>query len=450
MIKKPTLIVLLCAAILGGVVYYLNKKDSAAKSTDDAAKPAFSIDSSTVASVTLSHPAVSGQPAIQIVKRDNVWQIVQPMETAADSTTVQGILDGLASSRVAQTEPGDPDRLKAYGLNPPQLLVEFQLQNGTKHTLVMGQADFSGDSTYSIVDGSKSVSLLPKSLYAALDKSFDDLRDHSLLHITAAQVASFDLKNSGGELAAAKDDKDPPTWKFTKPADGPADGDAVNALLAAIESAKASAVVSEKPDDLAKYALASPAATFTATDDKSGKFSLIIGQRGGSEYFARDLSRPQIFRIDADLYKKFGETYADLRDKKVAHFDQQQIGRVELRNANGTAVLSHKEGAADEWTFDLPADLKGKPATGWKVFAPVDALRADEVLDHPPANIAGLLAKPAVEVILTDKAGKALDVKISGESGDFAYARTSDGATVYKLKKQVLDDLNMKPAELAP
>ncbi len=450
MIKKSTLAVLLCAAILGGVVYYLNKKGAAAKSPDDAAKPAFSIDSSTISSLTLSHPALPDQPPIQIVKRNSTWQIVQPTETDADSSTIQGILDGLATSRVAQTESGGPDRLKAYGLDPPQLLLEFQLQNGTKHTLALGHADFSGDSTYGIVDGATSVSLLPKSLNAGLDKSFDDLRDHSVLHLAASQVSSFDLKNAGGELAVAKDAKDPAVWKFTKPADAPADGDAVNALLGAIESAKATAVVSEKPDDLAKYGLSSPAVTFAATDDKAVKSTLAIGQKGTGDYFVRDLGRPQIFRIDADLFKKFGATYAELRDKKVAHFDQQQITRVELRNANGTSVLTHKDGATDEWTFDSPADQKGKAATAWKVLAPVDALRSDEVLDIPPANITASLAKPAVEVILTDKAGKALSVQISKESGDFVYARTSDSAAVYKLKKQVLDDLNMKPAELAP
>ena len=62
--------------------------------------------------------------------------------------------------------PVPPDRLKAYGLDPPQLLLDFQLQNGDEALAAMGNADFSGDSTYSIVDGSKSVSLLPKSLYS--------------------------------------------------------------------------------------------------------------------------------------------------------------------------------------------------------------------------------------------------------------------------------------------
>lgn len=450
MIKKSTLLVLFCAAVLGGVVYYLNTKSGAAKPADASDKPAFSIDSSMIASLTIAHPAAPGEAPIQIVKRNGAWQIVQPTETSADSSSIQAILDGLASTRITQTESGAPDRLKAFGLEPPEVLVDFQLQNGTKHTLALGNADFTGDSAYAIVDGSKTVSLLPKSLYTSLDKSFDDLRDHSVLPIEAAQVTSFDLKNSSGDLAIAKESKEPAGWKFTKPTDAPADGDAVNALLGAIENAKAAAIVSEKPDDPAKYGLANPSITFTATNDKSEKSTLIVGKKEGNDYFARDLARPQIFSIDADLEKKIDETYGDLRDRKVAHFDQQQIVRVELHDSNGAMILSHKQDAAEEWTFDSPADQKGKAATAWKILSPVDGLQADEVLDHAPANIAAMLAKPTIEVMLTDQAGKTLTVQISKESGDFAYARTSDGPAIYKVKKQIAEDLNLKPADLAP
>lgn len=450
MIKKPTLVVLLCAVILGGVVLYLNKKNDATKSPDDSAKPAFSIDSSAVTSLTLAHRAHPDQRPIQMVKQNGAWKIVQPTETAADSASIQTILDGLATSRVAQTESGAPDRLKAYGLDPPLLSLDFQLQNGTKHSLLMGNGDFSGDSTYAVVDGSKTVSLLPKSLYTSLDKTFDDLRDHAVLHVAATDVASFDLRNSSGEFAVTKDVKNAASWKFTKPGDAPADGDAINALVGAIESAKAVGIASEKPDDLGKYGLTNPSITFIATNGKTEKSTLVVGKKEGDAYFARDLARPQVFKIDADLYKKLGETYGDLRDKKVAHFDQQQIARIELQNASGTVVLVHKEGAEDEWTFDSPADQKGKAATGWKVMSPVDALKADEVLDHPPANIAATLAKPAVQVILTDNAGKALKVQISKESGEFVYASTSDSSAIYKLKKQALQDLNLKPGDLTP
>ena len=124
------------------------------------------------------------------------------------------------------------------------------------------------------------------------------------------------------------------------------------------------------------------------------KSTLVIGTKGGNAYFARDLARPQIFRIDGDLYKKLGESYSDLRDKKVAHFDQQQIVRAELRDANGMVALTQKQGAAEEWTIRFTCRSKRQSRHGLEDSYTFDGLSADEVLDHPPANIVAMLAKP--------------------------------------------------------
>ena len=80
---------------------------------------------------------------------------------------------------------------------------------------------------------------------------------------------------------------------------------------------------------------------------------------------------------------------------------------------------------------------------------PAHSARAEEVLDHVPADVAAKLAKPAIEVELTDKNGSKLTVKISAAVGDFVYGQTSAGPSVYKFKKTVFDDLNFKASDLA-
>jgi hypothetical protein len=79
---------------------------------------------------------------------------------------------------------------------------------------------------------------------------------------------------------------------------------------------------------------------------------------------------------------------------------------------------------------------------------PLEQAVAEEVFDQPSADLRAKLAKPAFEAILTDKSGKKLTVQISGESGGFVYARTSDSPAIYKFNKQILTDLsfsNMYP-----
>jgi hypothetical protein len=446
MIKKSTLILLLCAVALGAGVYYFDWKRGGEKKPDaDTSKPAFSIQAADVVSFTIAHPAQPGDSPVRFEKRGDAWRIVQPVETDADQSVADGIVDQLAAARVAQTEPGSADRRQAFGLDPAQTSLEFQLRNGTKHALLLGDKDFTGESVYSIVDGGQSVSLLPQLLATSAGKSLDGLRDRAILHLDGEQISSFDLKNSSGELALSKD-KD--QWKFAAPAGALAGQDAVNLLFQAVASARMVSVENEKPDNLARYGLSSPAITFTASDSKGTKSTLAVGKKDGITYFARDTSRPMIFRVDEGVYKSLSEKFSDLRDKRVLHADLSGIQRIQIENAAGSMAMSLKPDSSGEWTFESPANLKGRPALSWKVLDPIGNLRAEEVIDHPAANLLAQLSSPAVRVILTGKDGKELTLRISKPSGESVYAQASDSATLYKLTKQNFDELNLSALDL--
>ncbi len=465
MIKKSTLIVLLAAVILGATAYYFDWKrgqKEAANSPADATKPAFTLQADDISSLNISFPADPKSQPIHFEKQNGVWQITQPLQTSADDASLQGILQQLASARVAQTEPGTPDRLKVFGLETPDVTLDFQMKNGAKHSLRLGKKDFTGVSVYSIVDGGKEVALLPESLLASADKPLQDLRDHSVLHFVGPDTASFDLKNPSGELAASKDHD---AWKFTKPSSASGDLYAIDQLLASVASSRMTTIASETPDNLAKYGLASAGISLTVTDAQGKTATLLVGKKEGDEYFARDTSRPTIFRINQDVYKKLTESFTELRDKKLVHFDPATITRAEIHNASGTILVTRKD--ETDWTFDgtgqpdekakqydqqkngQPKDnQQAKTVTLDKLFNPLQQVTSEEIVDRPTPELLSKLAKPAFEAILTDKNGKVLKVEISKESGGFVYGRTSEAPTIYKLKPQILTGLDLKPSDL--
>jgi hypothetical protein len=340
--------------------------------------------------------------------------------------------------------------LKVYGLDPPELGIDFRLANGSEHSVKLGMKDFTGLSVYSIVDGGKDVSLLPLSVLTNADQPLKELRDRSVLHIVAGNISSFILKNSSGELAVEKEktaEGKPGGWKFTKPNSAEAGDPEVNALLGSISNAKMTEIVAESANNLGQYGLSSPPISFSAVDDQGKTYSLLVGKKSGDEYFARDPSRPMVFRIDGNVFKELSENYAELRDKRLLHFDSADINSIELRNANGTMACTRKTG--EQWNVDSPVDLKGKSAATWKIFTPLTTARAEEVLDHPSPDILGKLAKPAVEIALTRKDGQKVIVRLSAVSGDSVYAQSSESPAVYRLRKQIFDDLDFKPVELA-
>lgn len=449
MIRKSTLIILLIAVIAGGSVYYFDWKRGEKekdKLPEDTSKLAFTAQAADITSFTISHPAKPNSPAVILQKHNDVWQITQPINTSADPQSAESIASDIASARIAGTEPGTPDRLKAYNLDPPQMVLDFQLQNGAKHAIRFGDRDFTGTSAYSVIDNSKDVLLLPYSLLSSADKSIDDLRDHAALRMVGNDIASFDLKNPSGEMAASKEKSE---WKFTKPAGKPADASDVTSLLNTVSVAKMT-IVSETADNLSKYGLSSPAIKFNAVDAKGKTYALLVGKKIDNDYFARDASRPLIFRINEELYKKLSEGYTDLRDKKIVHLDPHDVNRIEVRNSNGTSVFTRKaeKDKDEDWTVEFPAEQKGKTVGSWKFFTPTVDARADSVLDNPPPKVSAALAKPAITVTLTTADGKKLELGFSAVSDNSTYARSSDGSAVYKLNKKIFDDLDFKTKDL--
>jgi hypothetical protein len=286
MIRKSTLFVLLAAIALGAAVYYFDWRRSQKeneKPSADADKVAYSIQPQDVSSLTIARPGNSTEPALHFEKRSGIWQITQPIETRADQFSLEGIVNSLSSARIAQTEPGTPDRLKVFGLDPPAVFIEFQIQSGAKHTLALGNKDFTGISVYAVVDAAKDVALLPESLLVSTSKGLQDLRDKNVLHIVSGEVVSFDLKNSSGQISATKEKDE---WNFKKPAEFRGDQDKVDALLSALGSAKMNGIASETPDNLAKYGLANPAITFTAVDGGRKTANISRAILRGRRYFA--------------------------------------------------------------------------------------------------------------------------------------------------------------------
>ena len=217
MIKKSTLFILLGAIALGAAVYYFDWKrgqKEAEKSTADTTKPVFSIPAgSEIVSLVITRPQVAGEAPTHLEKQNGIWQILQPLQTEADQHIVGSIVETLGNSRIESNQPGTPDRLKAYGLDPPAVSVEFKLQNGTQHTLKLGNKDFTNTYVYGLIDG-KDAALLPSALRTQTDLSVNFLRDHDVLHFAQSDVNSFSLKNPAGQIEAKKEKAG---WTFAKP-----------------------------------------------------------------------------------------------------------------------------------------------------------------------------------------------------------------------------------------
>ncbi|MHB8412346.1 MAG: DUF4340 domain-containing protein [Candidatus Acidiferrales bacterium] len=439
--KKSTLIVVALALALGAFVYFYDSKHSVAPPSPEASwKSAFSVKAAEITGLTLKRKIGNAVFA----KQGNAWLITQPVSTRADQTVISGIVNDLSSAKVQRSfAPPPGGNLSNYGLDQPAVIIEFQSKAGARHTLRLGDKDFSGNAVYALIDASKNVDLLPVSLLDETAQPISQLRDRSLLDLNGAEITGITLDDPNGTIAVAKNGS---AWQITKPKQVPADSAAVDALASSLSTNRFTAVASETPDNLAKYGLVHPDVTVDVTTKGGQKFHLLIGKKTGDEYYARDAARPMVFQVSSAVHDAFDKKFFDLRDKSILHFDPANLATVQIHNANGTIECS--QGKVGNWTIVTPAADKGKGIQSWKLLDPIQDASAKQIYDMPSAAILAHLSKPAIEVTLTDKSGKKTTVSISAAAGDSVYVRTSAGPQVYALDAKILKDLGFKVADL--
>jgi hypothetical protein len=442
--KRSTAILLLAAVVAGVLIYFLEIKGGKTREERDA-KPdtsssAFKFKSEDIASMTLTR---AGQ-TVTLENKDGKWGLTQPTNAPADQTAVDSIARDLAGVKVERKITASSEELKSYGLAEPAVVIDAKLKNGEEHEIRLGSKDFSGLAAYAQFSQGNEVAVLSSaSLLTSSDKPLEDLRDRSVMGLSLYDIASLDLTNENGHLVLGKQGSD---WAIKAPADATADQEEVRSLLSELTSAKGSDFASQSDADAAKYGLDKPKITLKAQLQASGERSLFVGSKTGDDYYAKSSDRAEIFKITQSLYDKLNVKASGLRDKQIIKLDKEALSKLRVKNPNTTLVAEKDKD--NKWMIKEPAAKKDKEASTFKIFSALET-KATEVLDKPSGSAIGKLAHPAVEVNLTDKDGKTTVLKVSSADGDDVYVQVEGKPGVYKVKKQMLDDLSFKADDVS-
>lgn len=445
--KKSTLVVLLLAAALGGYVYYSEFRNHKEKPAEDAPKPLYAFVGDDITSIRVTRPGEKAPLALE--RRTQGWMLTSPIETLADRAAADTVAGALARASSSRNLPADPARLKEYGLDPPAASVEFRLKNGQSQRLELGARDFSETNVYARQGGAKEVLLLSDTVLSEVTRPVNDLRDRSLLHLDSWSLVEWDIHTPKATFHLEKKGD---LWQLTAPRTAPADADEVTSLTSSLSSGRFSDVVDEQagaPALALRYGLTPPALSVRARNEQGVNASLLIGKKDGNKYFARDAGRSMVFHVEESLVKKFQEASTEsLRDKHIVRVKAEDFSQLAIHNEKQTIVAALS--ADGKWLVQEPPDRKGKELNAWRVFEPINNSRATEVLDQPGGSILAKLAKPAVEIRLTDKKGAVTTVVVSAKDGNAVYARSSSSPAVFKFDVYLLTQLNFDAAEAAP
>jgi hypothetical protein len=305
---RSLIVAVVVLATLGGVLYWSQHHKAAEES---AAVPA-----STAPAIVKINPAdvsqliIKQKEPVTLKKTNGQWQITEPKPYPADQEAVAGVLStlsGLNADRIVEEKASDR---KQYGLDPAQVELDIGVKGGTRQ-LLLGDDTPTGGNVYAALATDPRVFTVASYQKSSLAKSLNDLRDKSLVTLSADKVSRVELMKKGEDLEF---DRTKDGWQILKPASSPADSAAVNALVSTLTNARMD--LNTTTDAASAFAHATPLATAKVTGD-AGVQTLEV-RKSKDDYFAKSSAVEGIYKVNSSVGQGLDKKIDDFRQKKPA------------------------------------------------------------------------------------------------------------------------------------
>lgn len=256
-------------------------------------------------------------------------------------------------------------------------------------------------------------------------------------------------------------------WVITEPFQGLADPDEVDRLIKAVVELKPMSSREDVDLDSEDFGLADAPLTATLTTTDGRQVQVSVGQETplGNERYAkvsgarRRGGDGKLYVVSSMLRTTLWKEPAQLRDKKVARFESDDVTGVELSHGDQQIVLARATGDDDvKWRMTTPLEAV---ADEWNTKSVIDALRdlraedflseektdAELGLDNPQARVTLTMADGGT---LTLSFGKSAEVEIGDppSTTNIVYTRTSQRDEVLLVKAEVLDKVRKSAFDL--
>jgi Domain of unknown function (DUF4340) len=346
------------------------------------------------------------------------WQIVEPMDVAAEPTRLDILvrnLKDLRRSPEAGTLTGPPD---SFGLAPPAAVV--RLYAGAKGsrgpeepiaTLEVGKVVRSQRYVHPV--GGPGIEVVDARILRGLDLPVADWRQPVLMGAPSFEVVAVKITRPGvsgtePKVIRAERDRDG-RWKLKEPLEVLANGPKIESLLAALASLRVVDIpkgyVADDVKDFAPFGLATPEVTVeVTTQNRAGVAHLVlnVGKSVPDEperVFVRQGDQDDVVKVDARPLTEIPESPTVLRSQQVADIVPAAVRSIEIQTRRDVFKLSKD---STGWELTSPRHEKADLQTVQKFLTHIENLQTSEFLD--PEKVTDPKLDPPIMSIRIDQA----------------------------------------------
>ena len=294
----------------------------------------------------------------------------------------------------------NPPSLKEFTLDPPRISITFHAAgDSATHRVDVGVKTPMGAELYAKVEGQPAVFLIGSYREDALNKSLFNLRDKTVLTFDRESANALKIDDGKKPIVIAKKDNQ---WRLTTPIEAAADFTAVDGFVGRLyQSRMKSYVTDDGTKDLKKYGLDKPAYTIQVGAG-SAKAELAIGGKAeDGNIYARDLSRPAVFTLEATLLDDLKRSAADYRQKDLLDFRAFTALSLDVTYKGATYSFARQgdtgDGQTGTWKQTKPETKDVDASKISTLLSNLSTLRGDTFVDTMGAGD---------EVVITAKFGQ--------------------------------------------
>lgn len=378
---RSFLILVVLALGLGAYAYFVESKNETSRDRLTKREKVFTVDAEKIDEMTVK----SENGDITKLKKDAAgWKIVAPSALDVDAAEVSAITTALAGVEREKVVDENPPSLKEFTLDPARISVTFHNSaDNTSHTLNVGVKTPMGADLYARVDGKPAVFLIGSYREDALNKSTFSLRDKTVLTFDRDGANFIKIDDGKKPIVIAKTNNQ---WRVTTPFEAAADFTAVDGLVGRLfQSRMKSFVAADVAGDAKKYGFDKPQYMVTVGAG-SARAELAIGAKAeDGNVYARDMSRPLVFTLEASLLDDLKRPASELRQKDVFEFRTFTALSLDVTRGGQTYSLVRASEPTDakpaDWKLTKPAEKALDSAKTNDLLTSFSSLKADSFID---------------------------------------------------------------------
>ena len=409
---------------LAVALWWSNRQEKAkeGKPPADAPPKILALGADTIQQIEIRH---RGEDPISLKLNGSQWEMTSP-KLAVDSSAVSAITSAAASVDAERVVDPNVSDLKAYGLAPASIEVDFSTKNGKTSKLLIGDNTPAGSAVYAKLDGDPRLFTMATFSKTAFDKGAKDLRDKRLLPFTQDKLSRIEITAQKQTYEFVKEGES--EWQIVKPKAMRADSSQTDDLVRQLNSAQMD--LSGVQDDKKNAAAfnSAPTMAIAKVTDQDGTKTLEI-RKVKDDYYAKSSAVEGVYKVAKTVGDGLDKPVDTYRNKKIFDFGFSDPTRIEVTDGGKTSIYDK---SGETWMSG------GKKMDSTSVQAFSDRLRDLAATKFADSGF----TTPAITLTVVSNQGKLRRVESPREpSGGNFLARRDGDASFYELEANVVKDL---------